>query len=396
VGIDWERLQARRAANVRSSVTFKFGEPAEVPGTIPFAGGAPPANLLPMKRMAEATAHAWQTADPSVMYYDEYQGYEPLRQLIAERMGRRGTHVSSDDILITHGSQQGLELIAKLFLDPGDRVIIEAPTYFGATQIFEVYQSEFVPVPLDDGGIVISALEAALQSQPKPKFMYLIPTFQNPTGISLDPERRKQVIELSRRYGVPIVEDDPYGELWFRGGDHGTLRQFGAEVIYHGTFSKTMAPALRMGWMVAPSSLVTRFTYAKEGVDIQSDRIVQRAMVYACEDGWLDEHIAEARIEYRERCDFMLECLEREMPRGTRWTEPDGGFFIWVTLPDGANADELLLECAQTGATYNPGSCFYTDWEPKPTLRLGFSTLSRDEMREGLKRMGAVFRQHLE
>jgi 2-aminoadipate transaminase len=395
VGIDWERLQARRAANVRSSVTFKFGEPTEAPGTISFAGGAPPADLLPLARMAEATAHAWETADPSVMYYDEYQGHEPLRKLIAERMGRRGTHVSADDILITHGSQQGLELIAKLFLDPGDRVIIEAPTYFGATQIFEVYQSEFVPVPLDDGGIIIDALEAALRSQPTPKFMYLIPTFQNPTGIALAPERRQQVIELARHYGVPIVEDDPYGELWFRGGDHGTLRQLGPEVIYLGTFSKTMAPALRMGWMVAPSSLMTRFTYAKEGVDIQSDRIVQRAMVSACEGDWLDRHIAEARVEYRDRCDYMLECLEREMPRGTRWTEPDGGFFIWVTLPDGANADELVKECAKQGAMYNPGSCFYTDWEPKPTLRLGFSTLSREEMREGLKRMGAVFRQHL-
>jgi 2-aminoadipate transaminase len=345
--------------------------------------------------MAESTARAWKTIDPSVMYYGDYQGYEPLRELIAERMQRRGARITSDDVLITNGSQQGLELVAKLFLNPGDRVIVEAPTYFGALQIFDVYEAEYVPVPMDDGGIVVSELEKALQLTPKPKFMYLIPTFQNPTGIALNQTRRQQVIELARRYGVPIIEDDPYGELWFHGGDHGTLRALGPEVIYLGTFSKTMAPALRMGWLIAPPSLMKRFTDAKEGVDIQSDRIVQRALVYASEGDWLDEHIASAREEYGARCDHMLESLEREMPVGTRWTEPDGGFFIWVTLPDGANADELVKECAKHGALYNPGSCFYTEWEPKPTLRLGFSTLTRDEVTEGLKRMGSVFRQHI-
>jgi 2-aminoadipate transaminase len=150
-----------------------------------------------------------------------------------------------------------------------------------------------------------------------------------------------------------------------------------------------------MGWMVVPPVLMERFTYAKEGVDIQSDRMVQRAIVYACEDEWLDHHIARCRTQYGDRCDFMLECLEREMPSGTRWTEPDGGFFIWVTLPDGANADELVRECARNGALYNPGSCFCTDWEPKPTLRLGFSTLPPDQISEGLKRIGGVFRRHL-
>ena len=282
-----------------------------------------------------------------------------------------------------------------MFLNPGDRVIVEAPTYFGALQIFEVYQAEFVPVPVDDDGIEISQLEQSLQLTPKPKLMYLIPTFQNPTGISLDRERRKQVVELARNYGVPIIEDDPYGELWFNGGDRGTLRAFGPEVIYLGTFSKTIAPSLRMGWMIPPKELMKRFTDAKEGVDIQSDRMVQRMVVDACRGGWLDEHVDRCRKDYGVRCDFMLECLQREMPSGTRWTEPDGGFFIWVTLPDEANADELVKECARHGALYNPGSLFYTDWEPKSTLRLGFSTLPRDQMREGIRRMGDVFRRHL-
>ncbi len=332
VSIDWDGLQARRAANIRSSLTFKFGEPEDHPNIIPFAGGAPPAECLPLDRLRWAFDKVWREAEPETMYYGEYQGHGPLREYIAGRMQRRGADVSADEILITNGSQQGLELCAKIFLNPGDRVIVEAPTYFGALQIFDVYEAEYVPVPLDDVGIVLSDLERALQRSPKPKFMYLIPTFQNPTGISLSRDRRQKVVELARQYGVPVIEDDPYGELWFRGGDHGTLRQFGPEVIYLGTFSKTMAPALRMGWMVPPKPLMKQFNDAKEGVDIQSDRMVQRALVEACQDGWLDEHIAECRDNYRDRCDFMLECLEREMPRGTRWTIPDGGFFIWVTL----------------------------------------------------------------
>lgn len=393
--MDWEGLLAQRASRIRPSVMFKFGEPEDRPDIIPFAGGAPPAECLPIKRLESAVARAWRTLDPETMYYGEYQGHEPLRALIADRMRKRGVAITADDILITAGSQQGLELSAKLFLNPGDRVIVEAPTYFGALQIFDVYQAEYVPVPVDDDGIVIADLEHALKLTPKPKFMYLIPTFQNPTGIALGQTRRQQVVDLARRYGVPIIEDDPYGELWFRGGDHGTLRSLGSEVIYLGTFSKTLAPALRMGWMVAPPVLMQRFIDAREGVDIQSDRVVQRAVVYACEDSWLDEHIASSRQEYMKRCDFMLECLERDMPAGTRWTEPNGGFFIWVTLPDGANADELVKECALNGALYNPGSCFYTDWEPKPTLRLGFSTLPQDQVSEGIKRMGKVFRRHL-
>ncbi len=395
MSIDWEGQLARRAKRIRSSVRFKFGEPEDHPNIIPFAGGAPPVDCLPIKRLEAAVTQVWRDLDPTTLYYDEYQGHEPLRALIAERMGRRGVDITSDDVLITAGSQQGLELTAKLFLNPGDRVVVEAPTYFGALQIFEVYEAEFLPVPVDDEGIVIDELERALQSEPKPKLIYLIPTFQNPTGIALSRERREKVIALSQQYGVPIIEDDPYGELWFHGGDHGTLRSLSTEVIYLGTFSKTIAPALRMGWLVAPNVLMQRFVDAREGVDIQSDRMVQRAIVRACDGGWLDEHIDRCRDEYRKRCDFMLECLERDMPRGTKWTQPDGGFFIWVTLPDNANADELVKECARDGVLYNPGSCFYTDWDPKPTLRLGFSTLPPELVSEGITRMGEVFRRHL-
>lgn len=393
--IDWEGQLARRAKRIRSSVRFKFGEPEDQTITIPFAGGAPPADCLPIKRLEAAVADVWRNLDPTTLYYDEYQGHEPLRALIAQRMGRRGVDITTEDVLITAGSQQGLELTAKLFLNPGDRVVVEAPTYFGALQIFDVYESEYLPVPVDDEGIVIDELERALQSDPKPKLIYLIPTFQNPTGIALSHDRRERVVALSQHYGVPIIEDDPYGELWFRGGDHGTLRALSPDVIYLGTFSKTIAPALRMGWLVAPKALMQTYVDAREGVDIQSDRIVQRAIVRACEGGWLDEHIERCREEYRNRCDFMLECLERDMPRGTTWTQPDGGFFIWVTLPDNANADELVKECAREGVLYNPGSCFYTDWEPKPTLRLGFSTLPPEMMSQGIKRMGDVFRRHI-
>jgi 2-aminoadipate transaminase len=385
---------ARRAAAIRSSIAGKFGELPTHPDLIDFAGGAPAAECLPIERMRQAHDRAWHV-EPRVLHYGESEGYLALRELIAERMERRGVPVTPGEVVVTAGSQQGLELISKALLEPGDRVVVEAPTYFGALQVFDIYEAEYSAVPVDDHGIIPEALEQALEEYPRPKLIYLIPTFQNPSGVTLCAERRRAVIELSHRYNVPIIEDDPYGELWFRTGDQGPLRALDPDVLYLGTFSKTLAPALRMGWIVVPPHLVKMFVDAKESVDIQSDRIVQRAVVHAASDGWLDDHIEAVRAEYRSRCDHMLDCLASEMPSGTRWTEPEGGFFIWVTLPDGGvTADALLPECIQNGVRYNAGSLFYPDWEPRPSFRLGFSTLPLERVTEGIARLGTVTRNH--
>jgi 2-aminoadipate transaminase len=395
VGIQWQQLMARRAAAIRSSIAGNFGELPTHPDLIDFAGGAPAAECLPIDRMRYAHERAWNVDEPRVLHYGESEGYLTLRQMIAERMARRGARVSPGEIVVTAGSQQGLELIAKAMLEPGDRVVVEAPTYFGALQIFDIYEAEYAAVPVDEQGIIPERLEEALQAFPRPKLIYLIPTFQNPSGVALSPERRSAVIELSHRYNVPIVEDDPYGELWFRNGDHPPLRALDPDVLYLGTFSKTLAPSLRMGWMVVPPELVKMFVDAKESVDIQSDRIVQRAIVIAAADGWLDEHVAAVRAHYGARCDHMLECLVREMPPGVHWTEPEGGFFVWVTLPEGGpTADQLLPEAIRHGARYNTGSLFYPDWEPRSSFRLGFSALPRERITEGIARLGLMLREH--
>ncbi|MBX6341641.1 MAG: PLP-dependent aminotransferase family protein [Thermomicrobiaceae bacterium] len=359
-----------------------------------FSGGVPPVECLPLERLGEALASVAHV-DPRALYYGESTGHEPLRALIAERMARRGAAVSPDDVLVTNGSQQGIDLVARALIDPGDRVVVEAPTYFGAMQTFDHYQPEYVPVPVDGEGIVPEALERALAATPRPKLIYTVPTFQNPTGVTLSPARRRAVVDLAHRYGVPIVEDDPYGELWLEGGDPGPLRALDPEVIYLGTFSKTLAPALRMGWMVAPRPILELCAWAKEGVDIQSDRLMQRAVVAVAAGGWLDAHIDAARACYRARRDAMLACLEREMPPGVTWTRPLGGFFVWVTLPEGADADALLPVCAEAGVAYVPGSACYPGRDDRRSLRLGFTTLSEERIAEGIARLGRVFRARL-
>lgn len=399
MGIQWQQLMASRAASIRSSIAGKFGELPTHPDLIDFAGGAPAADCLPIGRMQAAYHDAWdETPDaPQVLHYGENEGHDGLRALIAERMARRGVDVAADEIVVTAGSQQGLELVAKALVEPGDRVIVEAPTYFGALQIFDIYQATYSAVPIDEDGIIPSALRRALEESPRAKLIYLIPTFQNPTGVSLSQKRRREIVALSQEFNVPIVEDDPYGELWFRGGDHGPLRAVDRDVLYLGTFSKTLAPSLRMGWMTVPPQLVKMFIDAKESVDIQSDRIVQRAVVRAAADGWLDRHIDVVREIYRARCDHMLECLEREMPPGVRWTRPDGGFFIWVLLPDDAPfADDLLPECIENGVRFNAGSLFYPDVQRRHSFRLGYTTLPKERMTEGIRRLGEVLRRHID
>lgn len=394
--IQWERVLAARAQHIRASVFVGFDDLPTHPDMVTLAGGAPPAEWLPIGQMTRAMRGVWTTVEPSTLYYGETEGFAGLRELIAARMTRRGVAVPADDVIVTNGAQQALDLATRLLVEPGDRLVVEAPTYFGALQIFDLYQPEYLPVTIDEHGLIPEELERVLQLEPRPKLIYTIPTFQNPTGVSLCPERRRRLVALSARYNVPVVEDDPYGELWFRGGDIGTLRGMDPNVIYLGTFSKTLAPALRMGWLIAPPPLRRLFIDAKEAVDIQSDRMIQRAIVQASAEGWLDEHVDAARQAYRDRRDHLLECLERDMPPGTRWTEPDGGYFAWVTLPDGANTDELLYRAAAAGVLFIPGSAFYHDRQPQPTLRVGFSTLPVERLALGIARLGRVLRDSLD
>lgn len=388
---DWSAVLARRTPHIKPSVFVDLEEFDGVPELIFFSGGTPPVELVPAARLRQAVADAWEDAH-GIYGYDETEGFRGLREVIAERMAARGAAVDPESVLVTSGSQQGLDLIARSLFDPGDVVVIEGPTYFGALQAFDAYEVGYRIAPVDEHGLIPEELEPLLRQEPKPKALYTVSIFQNPTGASISEARRSKIVELASAHNVVIIEDDPYGELHFGERPMPPLRALDPNVVYLGTFSKVLFPALRMGWMVLPRALLKLAIDSKEAIDIQSDRFVQRAVARAVSDGWLDRHLCEARAVYRERCRWMTEALEREMPAGTRWRAPEGGFFLWLELPDGLSADALVPFAAREQVGYLPGSCFYPDKRETPHMRLGFTTLPHATIDEGIRRLGRAVR----
>ncbi|MER3436713.1 MAG: PLP-dependent aminotransferase family protein [Chloroflexota bacterium] len=389
------RLARRSKAFEVSPWSAAWEAIADHPDGIYFGNGAPAPEVVPLERLKMAAARAWSEAGDS-LDYGELEGYAPLRELIAERMKLRGVSVSPSDIMVTNGSQQGIDLIAKLFIDPGDAIIVEGPTYIGAMQVFDAYEAEYVVAPVDDEGIDVEGLARLLASTDvRPKLLYTVPTFQNPTGTSLSPARRAALLELSREYGFVVVEDDPYGELYYDRPPEPALRAEDPSVMYLGTFSKTIAPALRVGWVIVPPALMDLMLMAKEGADIHTNRVVMRT-VYHAAHGFLDEHVADLRTMYRRRRDALLEGLREHAPEGVRWITPRGGFFVWVELPNHLNADHLLPIAAAHGVAFLPGAWFYPGVErPASGLRLSFSALTAERIAEGTRRLGAAFQKYL-
>lgn len=363
------------------------------PDIIYFGGGVPSHELIPVDRLRAASELAWGDA-PSALDYGETAGYRPLRNLIADRMTAQGTPVEADQIIITNGSQQGIDLAGRLLLDPGDSLVVEAPTFIDAIRTFDSYEIDFLEVPVDKDGMRIDDLREVLQSAPKlPKAIYTIPTFQNPTGTSLSLERRHELLAVAREYGLPVIEDDPYSELRYDGAPLPSLRSLDPGVIYLGTFSKTIAPGLRVGWVAAPDDMVDLFRMAKEGNDISTPRMMTR-VVYHTAEGFLDNHVERVNEIYRARRQVLLERLAAEMPSEFSWSRPAGGFFVWMTVPESIDTVELLPEAARNGVIYLPGTGFYANPSPegRRTLRLNFSALTEDRIREGVTRLASVLR----
>jgi 2-aminoadipate transaminase len=358
-----------------------------------FGDGAPAKEAMPVERLKHAAATAWELA-PDMLGYGESAGFEPLRALIAERMAARGIVADPSTILVTNGSTQGIELTAKLMLDPGDAVIIEEPTFVGALQTFAGYEARFVPVPMDAEGMRIDALERALAGDDRIKIIYTIPTFQNPTGVSMPLARREALLKLARAQSIMVVEDDPYGDLRYDGEPVPPLRALDPAVVHLGTFSKTIAPALRVGWMVVPPEFVQPLIAAREAADIHNERLTMRTVYHTAVD-FLDGHVAAARTLYRGRRDALLAGLAANMPPGVHWSRPEGGFFVWVTLPEGSSTNALMPRAADQGVIFFPGSWFYPNQDVHHALRLSFSTLTEEAIAEGTKRLGAAIRAYL-
>jgi 2-aminoadipate transaminase len=313
-------------------------------------------------------------------------------------------------VLITSGSQQALDLIGKVMIDPGDRVIVEEPTYLGALQAWNVYGAEYLAVATDDDGMIPDALESAIQSDGA-KFIYALPNFQNPSGITLSRERRDQIVRLSDDYDIPIVEDDPYGQLRYEGEHEPPLIALDAQrrgecqvegecfisgnVIYLSTFSKTLCPGFRVAWVVAPEDVIHRMVQAKQGADLHTSTFAQVVAFEAARGGFLDEHILTIRQVYHERRDLMLSLMDELMPPGVTWTRPKGGLFLWVRLPEGMNSTELLKKAVEKKVAFVPGAPFYPLGGGENTFRMNFTNATPEQIEAGMKRLASVIQEEM-
>lgn len=401
----WSYRYAHRTKAITSSVIRELLKLTQRPEVISFAGGMPAPELFPRERFDEVCHRV--LSDPKLgalaLQYGPTEGYAPLREMIARHSARYGIMARPDNVLITSGSQQALDLIGKLLINRGDRVLVEAPTYMGALQAFNVFGPDYVSVPMDDDGLRTSGLADVLRTSIK--FMYLLPNFHNPAGVTMSAERRREVVALSEEFGIPIVEDDPYGQLRFEGEHLPTLLVLDGEncsrgngyelgnVIYLSTFSKTLTPGLRLAWIVAPAEVIARLVQLKQGADLQTSTFVQVLAHEVARGGWLDEHVQNLRRVYRERRDVMLAALERAMPPelGVTWTRPQGGLFLWMRLPEGMAAADLLKVALAQNVAFVPGDAFFaTGTEGRRYCRLNFSNAQPAMIEEGIARLGAA------
>ena len=400
----WEYRFAQRTQRMKSSAIRELLKLTEQPDIISFAGGLPAPDVFPYQEFQDASNRVMQNSGAAALQYGTTEGYLPLREMIARHTSRYGIDVTPDNILITSGSQQALDLIGKIFINPGDRILVESPTYLGALQAWNMYGADYITVRSDENGIVTDELEAALRAGPK--FIYVLPNFQNPTGVTIPLERRQRLIELADRYGVPIIEDDPYGQLRFEGSyippiivldeqRHPKDKYYTGNVIYLSTFSKTLAPGIRLAWVIAPPEVIRKLVVAKQGADLNTAMFNQMVAYEVGRGGFLDKHIQHICEVYHERRDVMLDALEEHMPAGVTWTRPMGGLFLWLSVPAGISTIEMFPEAVAQKVAYVPGDSFHPCGGGENTMRLNFSYARPPEINEGIARLANVIRAHM-
>lgn len=387
---------SQRAQKLTSSAIREILKVTERPEVISFAGGLPSPKGFPIEPMRAAFDQVLRDQGEVALQYGPTQGYAPLRAWVAEDMRRAGAEVSPDEVLIVSGSQQALDMLGKLYIDPGSRVLVEAPSYLGALQSFSLCEPEFVAVPMDEGGLIPEALTD--ERTAGARFAYVLPNFQNPTGRTLDLARRQALVERCAQLAIPIIEDDPYGELRYAGeplpGLLGLGRAAGATVIRLGSFSKVLAPGLRLGYVVAPRPVIAKLVQIKQATDLHTASLTQMAVYETIRHGFLDTHLPKVRELYRQQCAYMLDAMDEHFPTNVRWTRPEGGMFIWVTLPEGIDSAALLRAAIEQNVAFVPGAPFFAGVEPMfNTLRLSFVTAPEDKIRTGIAVLGQLIRQ---
>ncbi len=387
---NWDSSFARRSAQMHLTAVSGPSYPAASPDFISLRSGAPPVECVPVEWLAHGMERTWG-AGGAIFGYASATGSDELRALVAAQMHAAGaTDVTPEHIMLLSGAQQGLDFLARLLVDDGDAIAIEDPVYPGAIQVFDLCHPRYLAVPVGSDGIDRAVLEQTFQRD-HPKFLYTVPTFQNPTGVSMSHEARHALVALCNHYGVPIIEDDPYGELFFGETRPQPLRALDPDVLYLGTFSKTIAPGIRVGWMVTPPALWDKLYALKEAADINSDRIMQQAVYEALQTGFYPGHLARIRAVYRERRDAICAALTEYMPPDTTWQEPQGGFFVWLRLPAGMRVADVEAAGLTVGVGIVPGTgCTVTPGGQTDAMRLSFCANTPAVITEGVRRLAAA------
>ncbi|MEJ2487443.1 MAG: PLP-dependent aminotransferase family protein [Anaerolineales bacterium] len=401
----WVKNFAKRTERMKSSAIRELLKISNMPGVISFAGGLPSPDVFPIEEFRQACDTVLTKYSSQALQYGTTEGYQPLREMICERSSRYGINIRPENVLITNGSQQALDLVGKVFIDPGEKILVESPTYLGALQAWNVYGTEFVTVEADEDGMIPASVAA--QMHHNPKLLYLLPNFHNPMGTTVPEDRRREIIEICHQHQVPIIEDDPYGQLRFEGHHippavkidadlRGNDRdEYQGNVIYLSTFSKILVPGLRLAWVIAPAVVISKLVQAKQGSDLHTSTFNQYLAYEVCQNGFLDRHVEFIREVYSKRRDLMMDLIDELFPPGVTYVRPQGGLFLWVTTPPEINTTELLKTAVAEKVAYVPGEPFHPHGGGTNTMRMNFSNASEEGIREGMKRLSEVLKKAL-
>ena len=388
-----KRMERMQASEIRELLKL-----TQKPEIISFAGGLPAPELFPVDELAKVAEDVLKSEGRQLLQYATTEGRPSLRQKIADRMlAKYNTKVSPDEILITTGSQQCLDFAGKLFLDPGDIVLCESPSYLGALNAFNAYEPNFVEVPTDDGGLIPEELDKILSTTERCKFIYVIPDFQNPTGRTWSMERRIKFMEVVNKHNLPVLEDNPYGELRFEGEILPSLKSMDTKglVMFLGTFSKIFCPGLRLGWVAAVPDVVSEFVKIKQSADLHTSNFDQGLADAYIENYDLDAHVEQIKALYKHRRDVIIESMEKMMPEGVKWTHPEGGLFLWLTFPQGVSAAQVFMKCIEKNVAGVTGDAFFPNGKTDRNMRINYSNMPDEKIAEGIRRMSEAIKESM-
>lgn len=389
---------AKRMDNLKASEIRELLKLTEQQDMISFGGGLPAPELFPLAEIKRVSQMVLDESGAEALQYTTTEGYLPLRRWVAERINKMtNKNYDEDNVILTNGSQQALDLSGKLFLDEGDVVLCESPTYLAAINAFRAYNCQFAEVDTDEQGMIPESIEALLQTLTNAKLIYVIPDFQNPTGRSWSLQRRQALMDIASQYSVAVIEDNPYGELRFEGVDLPCVKTFDqtGQVILLGTFSKIFCPGYRIGWIVAEKEIISKYALVKQGADLQCNTLAQREIAKYLELYCIDDHIQKIKKTYLKRRDLAIATMERSFPKGVEFTRPQGGLFLWVTLPKEWNAREILKKSLEQGVAFVPGGSFFPNGGFENTMRINFSYMSEEKLAAGLEILGKVLSEEL-